>query len=84
MSKQVQTGEQGSKSHIKKGMVINRRNNRTIHQGKSNHDPRWDHLGNGILRLKGQESQTAYVAFQNKRVLRSLKKAEILLSKDDL
>lgn len=41
------------KSSPKKGMVINRKHNRTINQDIAHRDPKWEDMGGGVLKLKG-------------------------------
>jgi len=36
--------------------VINRKRNRTINQDIAQHAPKWEDMGGGILKLKGENS----------------------------
>jgi hypothetical protein len=46
--------EQGK---AKKGMVINRKHNRTVNQDVAHSDPKWEDMGHGILKLKGRKGE---------------------------
>jgi len=68
----------------KKGMVINRRNNRTINQDVRQSEPKWEHLGNGILKLKATGNKTAYIGRKGRRYVSITRKAvEIALAPKD-
>jgi hypothetical protein len=49
MSSKKDSGAQGSKSTIKKGAVISRRNNRTVDQSRAHSEPKWKEQGGGVL-----------------------------------
>jgi hypothetical protein len=38
---------------VKKGLIINRRNNRTINQDIAHSNPKWEDVGLGVLKRKG-------------------------------
>lgn len=58
MSKQ----NNGNKTKAKKGMVVNRKHNRTIPQDVANADRKWKDIGNGILQLKSDlPTETAFI-----------------------
>lgn len=64
MSEKTKTG--GLVVKAKKGMIINRRQNRTVLQGVARREPKWEDMGGGVLRLKGSEAQTAYIGRREK------------------
>lgn len=78
--------KQANKSVSKKGIVINRRNNRTIDRSVARGNDRlnaktWEDLGRGILRLRGPESHTAYITLRaGKFVSLTRKEVEVLLA----
>ncbi len=67
----------------KKGLVINRRNNRTVDTSRAQHDPKWEHLldGNerytGVRMLKGKGDKTAFIGWK-KGIKSSLTRAEVV------
>lgn len=63
MSKQANKGDKSVKM-VKKGAVINRRNNRTVSQDVARGNSKWEDLGGGVLKLRGPGNKTAYISLQ--------------------
>jgi hypothetical protein len=40
----------------KKGMVINRKRNRTVNQDVAHSNPKWEDMGGGVLKLKAGDT----------------------------
>lgn len=54
MSKDAKKGNKsGNSKPAKKGLVVNRRHNRTVSQGVAKSNPKWEDIGLGILKRKG-------------------------------
>lgn len=54
VSKQAKKGD--TKVQVKKGAIINRRNNRTINQDVAHSDPKWVDMGGGVLKHRKSKS----------------------------
>lgn len=51
----------------RKGVVVNRRHNRTVSQDKAVSDPKWDDIGHGILKRKGPGNKTAHISHKGSK-----------------
>lgn len=49
---------------VKRGVVVNRRHNRTVPQNVQRSNPKWEDVGNGVLQLKGPGNCTAFIRHQ--------------------
>ncbi len=47
----------------KKGAVVNRRHNRTINQDIAQSNPKWEDVGLGVLKRRGQQNYAKVGAF---------------------
>lgn len=46
-------GNQSGTSKVKRGAVIDRRRNRTVDQSRAASEPKWKHIGHGVLEFIG-------------------------------
>ena len=64
-----------SKAPTKKGVVVNRRYNRTVNHNVAQSSPKWEDMGNGILRRKGPGNKTAYIGMKGGKFVSLTRKA---------
>lgn len=69
--------DKSKKVKAKKGMVINRKHNRTVDTSRAKFDPKWDDIGHGMRRLKGQGNQTAFIGWKDGKMA-SLKRTDVV------
>lgn len=83
MSKQANKGDKSVKV-VKKGAVINRRNNRTVSQDIAHSTPKWEDIGGGVLKRKGPGNKTAYISLrEGKFVSLTRKQVDVALAPKD-
>lgn len=83
MSKQANKGDKSVKV-VKKGAVINRRNNRTVNQDVAPSNGKWEDIGGGVRKLRGPGNKTAYITLKGgKWTSISRKVAEVLSAPKD-
>lgn len=83
MSKQANKGDKSVKV-VKKGAVINRRNNRTVNQDVAHSSPKWQDIGGGVLKRIGPGNKTAYITLrEGKFVSLTRKQVDIALAPKD-
>lgn len=83
MSKQANKGDKSVKV-VKKGAVINRRNNRTINQDVAHSSPKWEDMGGGVLKKRGPGNKTAYITLrEGKFVSLTRKQVDVALAPKD-
>lgn len=64
MSKSTNGASKNDSKPSKKGVVVNRRHNRTVNQDVAKSDPKWVDVGNGILKRVGKGEKQPHIKLQ--------------------
>lgn len=77
-------GNKGASKPAKKGLVVNRRHNRTVSQDVAKSDPKWENVGQGIFKRKGPGNKTAYIGHKGGKLTSLTRKSvEVALAPKD-